>query len=74
MDGRSGPSARATRAAGLWGPKEDVMARMKSRTARKAKNGSDQSREAKTPLEVAKMRRYLAFVRAVVGATTRGQR
>jgi hypothetical protein len=50
------------------------MARMKSRTARKAKNGSDQSREAKTPLEVAKMRRYLAFVRAVVGATTRGSR
>lgn len=50
------------------------MARMKSRTARKAKNGSGHSREMRTPLEVEKMRRYLAFVRAVVGATTRGSR
>ena len=50
------------------------MARTKSRTARKAKNGSDHSREPRTPLEVVKMRRYLAFVRAVVGATTRGSR
>ena len=50
------------------------MARLKSRTARKAKNGSDQSRESRTAIEVEKMRRYLAFVRAVVGATTRGSR
>jgi len=50
------------------------MARVKSRTARKAKNGSDSSREPRTALEVEKMRRYLAFVRAVVGATTRGSR
>ena len=50
------------------------MPRTKSRTARKAKNGSGQSREVRTPLEVEKLRRYLAFVRAVVGATTRGSR
>jgi hypothetical protein len=50
------------------------MSRTKSRTARKAKNGSDHPREPRTPLEVEKMRRYLAFVRAVVGATTRGSR
>jgi len=47
---------------------------MKSRTARKAKNGSDQTREARTPPEVVKMRRYLSFVRAVVGVATRGSR
>ena len=50
------------------------MQRTKSRTARKPKNGSDQSREARSTLEVVKMRRYLAFVRAIVGATTRGSR
>lgn len=50
------------------------MQRSKSRTARKPKNGSDQSRDARSTLEVVKMRRYLAFVRAIVGATTRGSR
>lgn len=50
------------------------MPRTKSRIARKAKNGNGHSREPRTPLEVEKMRRYLAFVRAVVGATTRGSR
>lgn len=50
------------------------MSRMKSRAARKAKNGSDQVREAREALEVVKMRRYLAFVRAVVGVSTRGSR
>jgi hypothetical protein len=74
MDGRSGRRRGLERTRRDDGAKEDVMPRTKSRTARKAKNGSDQSREARTALEAVKMRRYLAFVRAIVGATTRGSR
>lgn len=46
------------------------MSRAKSRSHRKTRNGAETSREARTAPEAVSLRRYLAFVRAVVGVST----
>jgi hypothetical protein len=51
------------------------MSRIKSRSHRKTRNGTETSRDARSAPEAVRIRRYLAFVRAVVGVSTnRGPR